>query len=651
MGALLLATAIATIVACDDEPDSTATPTPEATAAATADASPAGPAPEVEWGECSVETPADVEFECGVLELPANRADPAAGTIRLHFGIARTPNDAPAEDPIVFLSGGPGQGALEFVPLAYPVLFEPLVVNRDLVIVDQRGTGLSEPSLGCDEWVAWVRETIGSDQSDEELAAEAERVIDECRQRLVDEGVDFANFNSAESAADLDDLRRALGFDEWNLYGQSYGTRLALTAMRDTPDGIRSVVLDATYPLEVNLYEETAANGTRAIEALFAACESDDACAERFPDLEATFLDLVDQLNAEPASVTIVDPTNARRVESELSGNGLVGFVFQSLYATELLPFLPEIVFEASQGNFGTIGLLQGAFLAQLELVSTGMQLAVQCQEEIPFGSPEGVAESLAEHPLMRGFLEASPTLGGGVFELCERWDAGEPAPEENDAVTSEIPALVLAGELDPITPPSWGEAVAASLSNGHFFVFPATGHGVVASHECGTTMMHAFLDDPQSAPDSACIDEIPPLAFTADQLEVEMVATTREDVGVTGLVPQGWTEVLPGVYQESPLVVLAFVVAPGLTADMILTQVAAQMGVDVPFEPAGQRETEFLTWDLYEIVDLGQSVDLALTEHEGRLLLVQLTSTPQRRDAYYEQVFLPAVDALSPTP
>ena len=641
----------ALLVACADEDNQPATSAASAETATETSSAPTAAAREVEWGACGFQVPAGVEMECGVLEVPANREDPAAGAVRLHFGVVRTQDEAPADDPIVFLSGGPGQGALELVPLAYAELYEPLVETRDLVIVDQRGTGRSEPSLKCDEYVAWARETIGSGESLEAMAAEGEQVLDDCRERLANEGIDFANYNSATSAADLDALRRALGYEEWNLYGTSYGTRLALTAMRDTPDGIRSVVLDAAYPLEVNLYEEIAANGSRAIEALFAACQADAACAQRFPELEQTFLAMVDELNAQPVPVTVVDPQTGRRLESELSGDGLVSFTFQSLYATELLPFLPEIIAAASEGNFGTIGLLQGAFLTQLDLVSTGMQLAVQCQEEVAFGTPEEATAALEEHPLLRGFLERSPTLGPDVFELCERWEAGEPGADEDEPVTSDVPTLVLAGEFDPITPPRWGEAIAGSLTNSHFVEFPNTGHGVVAAHECGVQLFHAFLDDPATDPDSACIAEIPPLAFTADEADVVLVPVVREDIGVEGVAPEGWTEVLPGIYQESPLTALAYVVAPGATAELILAQVAAQMGADQPLEPVGQRETEFLTWDLYEMEDLGQSVDLAIAEHNGRLLLIQLGTTPQRRDAYYEEVFLPAVDAFNPEP
>ena len=255
---------------------------------------------QVEWGDCDVEVPDGVEIDCGTLTVPADRADPDAGTVRLAFGVVRTDADDPAEAPVVYLSGGPGQGTLESVPQGFDQLYAPLAGSRDVVLLDQRGTGLSEPSLACDEYTSWSRSTLGSDLPAEELEAQAVQALEECRQRLVDDGVDLADYDSAASAADVDDLREALGHDEWDLYGISYGTRLAQTAMRDHPDGIRSVVLDAAYPVDADLYAETPGNAVRAMDALFAACAADPWCATAYPDLGQRFWALVAELDATP---------------------------------------------------------------------------------------------------------------------------------------------------------------------------------------------------------------------------------------------------------------------------------------------------------------------------------------------------------------
>ena len=480
------------------------------------DAAPEGQPGEVEWGDCRFEVPPGLEVRCGALDVPADRADPDPDTVRLAFGVVSSAHDDPSDDPIVYLAGGPGGDALELVPLGFGELYEPLMGDRDLIIVDQRGTGLSEPSLSCPEHSSWVRESLGAEQDPDRLAEQGLRALDDCRRRLVDQGVDFADYNSAASATDLDDLRQALGYEQWNLYGTSYGTRLALAAVRDHPDGIRSVVLDAAYPVTASLYEEIPQNAARAIEAFFALCEADAGCRQRFPDLEAAFSGLVAELDDEPVPLTVVDPMTGERFDTDLDGAGLVGFLFQSLYVTDLVAFLPEIIDRAADNDVDIIGVVMGALISDVERVAIAMQLAVQCQDEIPFEDRGRAAEAAAEHPLVEGFFERSITLGPAVFDVCDRWDAGEPEPAADEPVTSAIPALVLTGELDPITPPRWGEEVAADLINSYFFTFPFTGHGVLPSHGCAEQMIHQFLDDPATEPDSACIDEIEPPRFAA---------------------------------------------------------------------------------------------------------------------------------------
>lgn len=603
----------------------------------------------VDLGACDFDVPAGVDIDCGTLPVPADRDDPDAGEIELAFGIVRSTADDPAEDPVVYLSGGPGQSTLELVPQAFGQLYEPLTANRDLVLVDQRGTGLTEPSLACEEYSSWVEESLGSDLPTAELEAQALQSIDECRQRLLDEGVDFADYNSAASAADLEDLRVALGYDEWNLYGISYGTRLAQTAMRDHPEGIRSVVLDAAYPVDAALYEETPGNAVRAMEALFAACADDPACAARYPDLAQKFQDLVGRLNASPAPITVVDLTSGERLEDRLDGDSLVGFLFQTLYSTELVAHLPEIITAADGGEFGTVGLLLGAQSQQLDLVSVGQQLAVQCQEEVPFSSREDVAGAAAEHPLVQGFFEAAPTLGPGIFDVCDSWDAGEPGDGADDPVSSDIPALVLAGDLDPITPPRWGKELAAELTNGFFVLFPFTGHGSLPSHDCAVRIAEEFLDDPGSEPATDCLEDIGVPAFTADEVQVEMTSFEDEDLGLGGLRPEGWVEAIPGVWQESALSSLIQQVVPGATAGQLLETVGAQLGLAEPLQPVEELSTGELTWRLYRLDDLGQSVELALADGTDGLLVIQLATSPSRAAVHREQIFLPAVEAFEP--
>lgn len=611
------------------------------------DASEKAPKSSVDFDECDFDVPAGVDMECGTLEVPADRDDPDAGEIELAFGIVRSDADDVAEDPLVYLSGGPGQSTLELVPQGFGQLYEPLTANRDLVLVDQRGTGLSEPSLACDEYTTWALDSLGSPLPDEELEAQALDALEECRRRLVDEDVDFADYNSAASAADLEDLRVALEYEEWNLYGISYGTRLAQQAMRDHPDGIRSVVLDSAYPADADLYAEMPGNAVRAMEALFATCADDPDCAGRYPDLDRTFEELVAKLNATPAPITVVDAMSGDRVPDELDGDALAGFLFDSLYSTELVPHLPEVITAADAGEFGSIGLLLGTATAQLDFMSIGQQLAVQCHEEVPFGSREDVAAASSDHPLVEGYFESGPTSGSGIFDVCDSWDAGEAEAEADEQVTSDIPTLVLAGDLDPITPPRWGEQIAEGLSESFFVEFPFTGHGSLPSQGCAVRITEEFLDEPGSEPATDCVDDIATPAFTPDDISIEMTTFESDDLGLAGLRPESWIEATPGLWQESYLSSLIQQVVPGVTAEEVLETVAEQLGTDEPLQPVGVLTTGAAVWQLYRIVELGQSVDMALADGPDGLMLVQLTTSPSRGDVHREQIFLPAVEAV----
>ena len=355
----------------------TPTATPEATPNPTPTASPtptATPTVRYEQAPCQFQIPPGQTVECGYLIVPEDRGQSGGPTIRLHVGVFRSQSGDEAPDPIVYLAGGPGENALELVPLTFNQRFAPFLADRDFIMFDQRGTGLSQPALDCPEHVETALDTLDQDLSvEEQLTLETEAIL-ACRDRLVSEGVNLAAYNSAENAADLSDLRQALGYDEWNLYGISYGTRLALTTMRDFPEGIRSVILDSSYPLQVNLYTALTANARRAFNVLFDGCAAEPTCNAAYPELEATFFELVEQLSDTPVTRSITNPRTGESFDKLISGTRLIGFLFQSLYPTQIIPVLPKIIFDARNGDFDTLAFIEGLHLASLEFISTAMQ-------------------------------------------------------------------------------------------------------------------------------------------------------------------------------------------------------------------------------------------------------------------------------------
>jgi pimeloyl-ACP methyl ester carboxylesterase len=450
-----------------------------------------------------------VELECGTVAVPENHADPDGSRVVLAVTIVRSPGGARFADPVVFLEGGPGGSATANVAAW---LGQPFLADRDLILFDQRGTGWSEPSLNCIELEVGDTEELDAAQ--------------DCFARLMDEGIDLAHYNSAASAADLTFLRKALSYDEWNLLGISYGSRLALTALRDQPEGIRSVILDSVYPPEVNAYEEEPLNGVRAFEKVFAGCAADAACRRAYPDLEQMLYDLLADLQAEPVEFTVFDPWTDEEQEVLLDGVELASMIFQSLYDTATLPWIPYAINQLARENYEEAWILLlggeagpndgrrvGARQEEDLTDAEGHFYSVECYEEIPFNSASAAAALARAHPspLVR-YLMPDTNI---VFEVCEIWDVGRGPAIENDPVRSDVPALVLAGDYDPITPPAWAQSAARYLGNSFYFEFPGVGHGVVDT-ECGSVVVLEFLNTPRVRPNSRCLSRLgPPRFFT----------------------------------------------------------------------------------------------------------------------------------------
>ena len=310
-------------------------------------------------------------------------------------------------------------------------------------------------------------------------------------------------YSSAASASDLEDLRRALGYEAWNLYGISYGTRLALTAMRDHPEGLRSVILDSTYPPQVDLYATMAVNGERALELVFESCAAEPGCNQAYPDLRDRFYALVERLDQQPVMFTVTRPLTGESYAYVLNGDRLIVQFYTMLYRTELIPRLPRLIDDLSNGDWDA---LQGLLLMSLfGTWSEGMHYAVQCNEEAPFGSPASVeAANSAASPRFSTAMNSAV-----IYKICHDWQTDKTAAVENEPVKSDVPALILSGEFDPITPPGWAHLAAETLENAQVYVFPGTGHSVLHEAICPYLVATSFLYDPHSPVDASCLDRL----------------------------------------------------------------------------------------------------------------------------------------------
>jgi pimeloyl-ACP methyl ester carboxylesterase len=461
------------------------------------------PVPRFEPAPCPVEAPPGVE--CGYLVVWEDRADPAEGTIRLAVAILPSDSASPAPDPIVYLEGGPGGSALEGLDTW---LGSPFLTERELILFEQRGTRYAEPELDCPELKqvyveAWEAGLEDDDIIEREVAAAAE-----CRARLAAAGADLAAYNSAASAADLEDLRLMLGYDAWNLYGISYGTRLALTVLRDYPEGVRSAVLDSVYPPQVDGLVELAPNAERALGVLFADCRADAACVAAYPHLEATFYEVLARADAQPFHVRVPHPDTGEMLRLPVDGEDLVSLLFLTLYDAEIIPYLPLVIDRVHAGDEGVLVPLAHFALSTYLSGSDGMSYSVTCHEEVPFNTLEEAATAARRVPEPLRIFDITGTL-----EICSLWGAGTAGPVETEPVRSEVPTLVLEGAYDPITPPAFGQAAAAWLPNSYYFEFPGLSHGVTLD-ECPAEIAQDFFENPDTPPQAGCLEGMGPPAF-----------------------------------------------------------------------------------------------------------------------------------------
>ena len=454
---------------------------------------------------------------CGVLTVPEDRSDPQGNQVELAVAIIHSNSSNPAPDPVIYLEGGPGGWGIES---AEDLQKLPILDSRDVIVFDQRGTGLSYPSLNCPE----VEEN-GDTQA--------------CHDRLVDEGVNLDMYNSANSAADVNDLRIALGYDSVNLYGISYGTKLALITMRDYPEGIRSVVIDLVYPPEIDDLGLTATSFTDALNNLFERCADDPDCSDALPDLETTFFDMVDTLNQSPQTLQTDDG------EVELSGDEVLSQMFLALYDSNRIRYLPYAIYLLANGQDESdlqdgYDLLTGAWVPddtsepppsaildspQIQDYvdqygdiddSEGMNLSFDCSEEYQLNDVDAARNSIALVPdAMQEYFQSNID---GTLADCAIWDVQTADAIEAERVISDIPTLVVSGMFDPVTPPSSGESAAEGLSNSQFIIFPTAGHGITFTDStagtCAKQLVVSFLDSPSAQLDTSCVAATDSLEF-----------------------------------------------------------------------------------------------------------------------------------------
>jgi pimeloyl-ACP methyl ester carboxylesterase len=455
-----------------------------------------------EEAECPMILPGDVNITCGYLSVPEVQSDASSRTIRLAVAILHSHSDQPQPDPVVHLQGGPGQGDLE---RSFGWLNSPYLAERDLILVDQRGVGFSEPALACPEVDQATVNSLIQGLSQEALIAGDVAGAAACRDQLLSQGVTLEAYNTLRIAADFEALRLTLGYEQWNLHGTSYGVLPTLTMMRLYPASIRSVTLEATMPLQPSV-EESAMFG-RALDEVFSGCANDAACNAAYPQLADQFQAAVDQLNSQPVMLHVQLASNGPLVDVPMDGQLFANILFLQLYSPPTIPYAPLMISQVAAGNGqvmtipaqNTIAFLSGA-------AYTGQRLLVTCQDILPFAPPEDGTQTAVAYPYLAGVQLMTMW---SIRQVCESWGIPAASADFAEPVNSDLPTLLLHGQFDPRRTTADDVQVAQTLPNSYRYIVPGVGHSAVQTSPCAQSIAATFVSDPSQEPATDCLAEV----------------------------------------------------------------------------------------------------------------------------------------------
>jgi len=399
---------------------------------------------------------------------------------------------------MLYLAGGPGGEILgSLAPFITSQNLKDFTMGRDFILLDQRGAGYSKPALTCHEFTDSQKSTPGQKTSPDSAIAWYQQPGKACHDRLERSGVSLSAYTTIDNAMDVHDLIHALGYEQVNLYGVSYGTRLAQTVMRLFPGDLRSVILDSPLPTQNNLFTTYPAMMQHAYDLLLNSCAINSRCHAKYPQLTSVFYKLINDLNAKP--VTIQD---AKYGSMLLNGDLFASWIFSAMYVTKYIPILPDVIMLASKGDYTFISKVYSYLIIRND-IAMGVYYSVECGEDLAFSTKQGLARAAnALRPELRRAGVASLL---SAYSVCQSWRQSPVPDVQKQPVTSSIPTLVLSGEYDPITPSSNGQTVEKTLSKSYFFLFPA-GHGVYLSGTCPDLVISTFMANPSQRPNESCV-------------------------------------------------------------------------------------------------------------------------------------------------
>ena len=452
---------------------------------------------QIEFNNCTLALPGTqmtAKARCGTFEVAENPADPAGRRIQLKVAIAPATGKTIEDDPVFFFAGGPGQASSETWVILRSVL-NKIRKTRDIIMIDQRGTGSSN-KLACEsEEIEDLNQEIDWDL----IRSETEKC-------LANLDGDPRMYTTSIAMGDYNLVREAMGYDKINIMGVSYGTRSAQVYLRLFPDTVRSVVLDSVVPMQLALGQEHSPMLDRAVEAVFEDCANDATCNSLYPRHAEELNALIAQLRDEPRQISIISPVSGQPQDMLLSADTLAVAIRFLSYSSETQALIPLLVHEAlTTGNLTRLASQAILVMTGLnEMLAKGMELSVLCSEDYPF---------------MDMSADYSDNLMGNIFlqiiDLqCKVWPQGDIPDGFHQAVTSDLPVLLMSGERDPVTPPHYAAQVAETFPNSVNLVARGQSHSVMGN-VCLRDITTAFIESGTLEElDTSCVENIKPAPF-----------------------------------------------------------------------------------------------------------------------------------------
>ena len=425
--------------------------------------------------------------QCGRLEVPENRDRPNARKLSIFFAVLPANTLSPKPDPLVLLAGGPGQAASTLGPFAMQLA--AVRRTRDIVLIDQRGSGRSSP-LDCKAFAPDEHAEFDIDPVPKSLL---------CAWQLAERHIDASQYTTTAFVADLDAVREALGYDRWNLWGGSYGTRAAQEYLRRHPARVRALVLDGVAPPSMRISFDVWRTRDEALDGVIAACKASPACAKEHPDPAATLADIRRNLEG-GKTIALRDPRTGITREMHVEFDMVIGALQPLTYAPEAASLIPELLALARDGDFAPLVAASLVTIGDLpDQFSPALHYSVTCAEDVPRVTRAERINGVDD--------ERVRTLARRTLAVCDQWPKGTYSADFVQPVASNVPTLLLSGGLDPVTPPAYGAKVARQFSNSRHIVAGGFGH-IVSPHACAPRLIGAFIDDAGFATlPQSCVD------------------------------------------------------------------------------------------------------------------------------------------------